>query len=125
MDQKEFTTVNRYRGSTDGFTRKAFHDKVDKVVKRSISLFKTKNGMLIGGYTGSQWASAGGRTTDSTAMLFNLTTNHKFNVKDKTYAIYCLSDYGPHFGTGPELGAFYEPFNGENKCYSCVNKDGY
>ncbi len=53
MDKKEFTTVNRYRGSTDGFTFKAFYKKVDGVIKGgNISLFKTKNGMLIGGYTG-------------------------------------------------------------------------
>ncbi len=52
MDQKEFKTVNCYRGSIDGFTGKAFHKKVDGVAKHSISLFKTKNGMLIGGYTG-------------------------------------------------------------------------
>ncbi len=54
MDKKEFTTVNRYRGSTDGFKGNAFYKKVERVIKGgSISLFKTKNGMLIGGYTGS------------------------------------------------------------------------
>ncbi len=124
MDQKEFTTVNRYRGSTDGFTYKAFHDRVDKVVKRSISLFKTKNGMLIGGYTGSQWASAGGYTTDSTAMLFNLTTNRSFKVKQSDRAIYCHRFTGPNFGV-VELAAYNEPFNGENKCESRVHEKGY
>ena len=127
MDQKEFTTVNRYRGSTDGFTGAAFHKKVDGKVKGgSISLFKTKNGMLIGGYTGRQWrASARGEyLTDSTAMLFNLTTNNKFIIKDSEYAIQCSNHCGPNFGL-IELAGYNEPFNGENNCHSYVNSRGY
>ncbi len=50
MDNKKFTTVIRYRGSIDGFSKRAFQQKV-RGIKPSISLFKTKNGMLIGGFT--------------------------------------------------------------------------
>ena len=34
---------------------------------------------------------------------------------------------GPVFdgGEGFELAAVYEPFNGENKCYSWTNESGY
>ncbi len=54
MEQKRFRTVNRYRGSRDGFTYKAFHSKCDGV-KPSISLYKTKKGMLLGGFTSNSW----------------------------------------------------------------------
>ncbi len=56
MDNKKFTTVIRYRGSKDGFSKTAFQQKV-RGIKPTISLFKTKNGMLIGGFTAALLAT--------------------------------------------------------------------
>ena len=50
MEDKEFDTVLKYRGSRDGFTSKDFHRLADGV-KPSVSLFKMKSGMVIGGFT--------------------------------------------------------------------------
>ncbi len=50
MKKKNFRTVNRYRGSRDGWKYKDFHRTSDGI-KPSISLFKTKKGKLIGGFT--------------------------------------------------------------------------
>jgi hypothetical protein len=61
--------------------------------------------------------------SDSTAMLFNLTTRNAFKVQDHTKAIACGKREGPCFGNS-ELYA-KEPFNGKNKCMSYVNRYGY
>ena len=125
MENKNFLTFNRYRGSRDGWMKSDFHRKSDGI-KPSISLFKTKMGMLIGGFTSAYWTSAArGDTTDSKAFLFNLSTDKKFIVRNTTSAIYCAGNYGPYFGSSSELSAFSEPFNGENNCWSYVNRSGY
>ncbi len=117
MDNRKFKTINRYRGSRDGFKYEAFHSRSDGI-KPTISLFETKMGKIIGGYTAAQWTPDREYATDSTAFLFNLSTNHKFSIQDPTHAIYGADDYGPWFGDNAELAAYSEPFNGENKCCS-------
>jgi hypothetical protein len=52
-----------------------------------------------------------------------MTTQQLFKSQDHSVAFRCAKGYGPVFGNG-ELYA-YEPFNGNNKCYSCANRDGY
>ena len=92
----------------------------------TVSLFKIAyNGQCVGGFTSAQWASPESATyvNDSTAMLFNLTTHQLFKSQDHSKAIGCGKYWGPHFGNG-ELAAD-EPFNGDNKCYSYVNRPGY
>ena len=61
--------------------------------------------------------------SDSTAMLFNLTTHNAFKVQDHTKAIVRGKDRGPDFGYGDLCAK--EPFNGNDKCWSFVNGDGY
>ncbi len=124
MEEKNFRTVNRYRGSRDGWKYKDFHRTSDGI-KPSISLFKTKKGKLIGGFTSAQWTPDREYATDSTAFLFNLSTNHKFSIQDPTHAIYGADYRGPRFGDNAELAAISEPFNGENKCWSWVNYSVY
>ncbi len=124
MQEKNFSTVLRYRASRDRWMYKDFHRTSDGIAP-SISLFKTKKGMLIGGFTSTQWTTARGYATDSTAFLFNLSTNNKFSIKDPTHALWCSGNYGPRFGNTSELSAYYEPFNGENNCRSFVDKTVY
>jgi hypothetical protein len=59
-------------------------------------------------------------------LIFNLGQQQVFKSQGGKYGgIYCKSDNGPHYGYGPELGAYYEPFNGHNKCISYANRTGY
>ena len=61
-------------------------------------------------------------------MLFNLSQKMHFPHTHQTdIAIQCYSDYGPCFrgGSGGELCAYYEPFNGDNKCVSNAYEPGY
>jgi hypothetical protein len=61
-------------------------------------------------------------------MLFNLSQQRHFPHTQKVEgAIWGYSGNGPCFngGNGSELSASYEPFNGDNKCYSFANSPGY
>jgi hypothetical protein len=59
--------------------------------------------------------------------LFNLSSSRQFKGSNKA-GIYCCTIFGPVFisnGNDIELGAFNEPFNGDNKCYSAENLPGF
>jgi hypothetical protein len=57
--------------------------------------------------------------------LFNLSSSRQFTNTGEG-GIYCDSGYGPIFGSDKvgELCAL-EPFNGDGKCVSLANRDGY
>jgi hypothetical protein len=58
--------------------------------------------------------------------LFNLSSSRQFTNTGEG-GIFCRSGYGPIFGSDgwSELCALYEPFNGDRKCISWANCDGY
>ena len=59
-------------------------------------------------------------------MLFNLSRERCYQNSKEAKAIYCRSDLGPCFiGYGHHELVAFEPFNGENKCYSGANCPGY
>ena len=57
-------------------------------------------------------------------MLFNLSCQRHFPNKRYGQGICCSTSEGPSYGWN-ELSAFYEPFNGYNKCYSYAGKANY
>ena len=125
MGEKKFKTLLRYRASRDGWFNEDFHRMSDGK-GATVSLYKLKeNGLCIGGFTSAYWGSPHSRTpvSDSTAMLFNLTTNKVFKCQDHSMAIECYKGYGPVFGNG-ELGTV-QPFNGNNQCWSYAEHSGY
>ena len=124
MIKKKFKTVLRYRASRDGWRRVDFHKWIDGKGP-TVSLFKIKdNEQCVGGFTSAMWASPQDETniSDSTAMLFNLTTRKLFECKKHEWAIKC-GNYGPFFGNYELVAS--EPFNGTNKCWSLANQDVY
>ena len=68
-----------YRGSEHGWKKKDFHDRCDNKGP-TISLFKIKDGDVIGGYSKAQWDSLDGGewVADINAMLFNLSCQRHF-----------------------------------------------
>ena len=67
-------TVLLYRASRDGFTNAAFHKKCDGRA-RTITIIKTRDNYVFGGYTGASWDSTSGYKTDTTAYIFSLRRN--------------------------------------------------
>lgn len=116
-----------YRGSTDTFTRKAFHHKCDGKGS-TVSLFLTDTDRRCGGFTAQSWHSRGEYTADPHAFLFSLDSLRFFPVQDPLRAIYGSNDYGPSFGWsiyGYDLSARDEPFNEKGKCRSFPNNFAY
>jgi hypothetical protein len=56
--------------------------------------------------------------------VFNLTRSRHFPSKATGKDIECYGNYGPGF-SGDGLVAYYEPFNGNNSCWSNANRDAY
>ncbi len=91
-----------YRATKDGFKSKTFHDKCDGK-ENTITIIKTNGNYVFGGFTAAKWNSDFGHMADSESFLFSLrrngtSCNHKFMVRNATYAIYGNPNYGPTFG---------------------------
>lgn len=97
-----------YRASEHGFESWDFHIKCDNKPK-TLTLIKSLNGNIFGGYTDLCWDSTSGYKCDPNAFLFSLTNWQKQSAKIQIrqnygQAIFCHSTYGPSFGDrGNEL----------------------
>ena len=103
-----------YRGTRDGMTPKAFHDKCDGWKGPTLTLVQTDRGWIFGGYAGTSWASwdpssclghyvAGGNyVADPTCFVFNVNNPYndpirKMPVLKPDEAMYCNPAFGPSF----------------------------
>jgi len=92
-----------YRGTRDGFGAKDFHRECDGVAK-TVTIVKTTNGNIFGGYTDLSWSSPTKITDyiDNNAFIFSLVNekNQPFIAmpKNNQGSIRCYSDCGPIFG---------------------------
>jgi hypothetical protein len=94
-----------YRGSRDGFSSKAFHDKCDGI-GNTVTFILTSSGGIFGGFTAIPWESGTGvYRTDVTGKSFLFVVKNllslretKFRLSYAPFAIYCNSTHGPTFG---------------------------
>jgi hypothetical protein len=91
-----------YRGSRDGFTNKAFHEKCDGKAN-AVIIIKTNKDYVFGGYASAKWTSERNFISDSNAFIFSIRRNGisnglKFMVKLPERALDSGADYGPVFG---------------------------
>jgi len=96
-----------FKASTDGRTSKVFHDKCDSKGP-TITVIRTANGSIFGGFTNISWLSKNGHAYDSAAALFTLVNPHNFpetlyetNYEKKRPNITHNPEYGPTFGVEP------------------------
>ena len=101
LSKNKWTLI--YRGTRDGFGAEDFHRECDGVAK-TVTIVKTTNGNIFGGYTDLPWSSP---TTyivhiDNNAFTFSLVNekNQPFisMPKNQEGSIKCNSDTGPIFG---------------------------
>ena len=127
MGGRVFTASICYRASTDGDEAEDFHEKCDGK-ENTVTLCRSENGVCFGGFTSKKWASGGDFFEDPTAILFNLTQQRVFKVKDASRAIQHYNYFGPTFGLKVKIGGeltLKSPILGENICVSRVNGEGY
>ncbi len=92
-----------YRGTRDGFGAKDFHRECDGVAK-TVTIVKTTNGNIFGGYTDLPWSShnTGIDHIDNNAFIFSLVNekNQPFisMSKNQEGSIGCQLNLGPVFG---------------------------
>jgi hypothetical protein len=98
-----------YRGTADGFSSSAFHNKCNDQ-SNTVTIIETTNGFIFGGFTPIAWDSNNSSKADSThrSFLFTLKNPHniaarKFALSNSSYAIYCPSSYGPIFGNSHDI----------------------
>jgi hypothetical protein len=76
-----------------------------------VTIIKSANGDLFGGYTAVSWTSRGGFAYDNTAFLFTLinpngippTKYSIVNVSYFQYAIFDAPNHGPTFGSAHDI----------------------
>jgi hypothetical protein len=88
-----------YRGSVDGFGAADFHRHCDGIAN-TITVVKSSNGNIFGGYTNAAWDSSNDWKADSGAFLFSLQkklTLKIFKCIRCHYSIICNRHSGPNF----------------------------
>ena len=95
-----------YQASKDGFGAKDFHGKCDGKDK-TLTIIKTTNNFIFGGYTEASWSSLKQWINDPKAFIFSLVNSSKTKIKinnsESSHAIYGGSDCGPSFGRGCDI----------------------
>ena len=97
------TWMLKYRATRDGLYAKDFHERCDGF-SNSLTIIKSKNGNLFGGFVEKAWdSSTGAYLHDPKAFIFSLVNkeNKPFKVlcsNNGENAIWCSSTFGPTFG---------------------------
>lgn len=85
----------------DGFSAASFHRKCDGY-KNNLTIVKSTNGNIFGGYTDVPWSHIGGYKSDSNAFIFSLINkdNQPVLIKcsNQQRAIQLSGQHGPVFG---------------------------
>ena len=103
---KSFTLL--FRAARDGFSVSKFHQKCNGQ-DNTVTIVKTTNDYIFGGYTSVSWDSSSSYKYDQNAFLFSLrragvSSNQRFNIiSNYQNAIYCNQGYGPTFGAGHDF----------------------
>ena len=86
-----------YRLSRDGSEPTDFHRLCDDKGP-TITLFRSNNNRIFGGYLSKNWESSGDWKTDNNVFLFSIDLNKKYKLKNNQNCSYFCSGYlGPCF----------------------------
>ncbi|CDW83583.1 UNKNOWN [Stylonychia lemnae] len=90
-----------YRASRDGFASQNFHSGCD-YKGPTLTIVKTTNGQVAGGYTSQSWKSVNNYVADKDAFLFSAEIEVQIPALGSN-AIYDHVSYGPTFGSGHDF----------------------
>ena len=108
LDDRNWSLL--YRGSRDGFRSYDFHYHCDDK-PNTLTLVKSTNGNIFGGFTRAEWKSTGSFEQDNSAFLFSLVNKEnnlllfekKFSSDNYDLSICFSSKCGPIFGGGQDI----------------------
>jgi hypothetical protein len=118
-----------YQYSVDIKSAQAFHVACDNK-GQTLTLIKSANNYLFGGFTATPWASTDLYALDDHASIFTLTNPAgtpptKYNVvQANAHAIYRHSTYGPTFGGGHDICITFNGSNYTNFPFSYLDSTG-
>ena len=120
-----------FRGTRDGMTANAFHNKCDNQGP-TIILIKNDKDHIFGGYAPISWTKDEGNKNAPKSFLFTLTNIYntkptKFQSKNNGNEVYHHKDYGPIFGKDGMDLCIYSNFsekNGPNANFPTSFQDG-
>ncbi|TNV79951.1 hypothetical protein FGO68_gene11135 [Halteria grandinella] len=105
-----------YRGSVHSFKAKAFHQQCNDF-KSTLTIVKTKEGKIMGGFTKQTWKGENDWKYDQAAWLFNIEAPNIFKARKKNmFALFACQRFGPIFGEGHAL-CIYDDCNTRNDNY--------
>ena len=97
LTNKKFNLRLLYRATRNGDSGSSFHNICDNI-KDTITLVKTKTGLIFGGYTNETWNGNGIYKKDDKAFCFSINLKKRYNNKKTDRSIYCTNANGPCFG---------------------------
>ena len=126
-----------YKASRDGFGANTFHSRCNNKGP-TMTIIRSSNYYLFGGYTSVAWTSSGSHKADFNAFLFTLTNPHnipptKYPVQPATiqYSIYDYIGSGPAFGGGCDMNVYSNSNSNESSffgfphTYTDINGKGH
>ena len=93
---KKITTSLLYRKSENDDTYQTFHKLCDNK-GITLTLIKSKEGFIVGGYTPLNWGEDYGWIKDTDTFLFSLSQGKVFRKLKNSESIYSCKDIGPLF----------------------------
>ncbi|CDW82622.1 UNKNOWN [Stylonychia lemnae] len=90
-----------FKATRDGFSSNKFHENCDQRSSYSITLVKSTDGKVFGGYSTKPWRADGHYSSSYDSLVFSVDKAESFEIKSQAdhYAVYDHIEFGPSFGT--------------------------
>ena len=92
LKKSKIKLIQRFNVLKDGDSAKIFHEKC-RNIGPNISLVKTKENLIFGGFTVNNWSTKPESKKDDLAFIFNYQTKKIHNDKKGENAISCTTSY--------------------------------
>jgi len=88
LNKTKLKFIQKFNVLKDGDSSKEFHKKCDNIGP-NLSIIKTKENIIFGGFTMNNWSCGTTNKKDDLAFLFNFQNKKIYNIKKGDNAIYC------------------------------------
>lgn len=124
LNKTKIKLIQRFNVLKDGDSAKTFHEKCDNIGP-NISLVKTKENLIFGGFTVNNWSTQIKNKKDDLAFIFNYQTKKIHNNKKDKNAIHCTNSYLIDFRHSWESCSTLALYDNclSSFCYTCSVRD--